>query len=261
MKFPAKDIKVPNVDFREAQGGLDYRVSELESRVNYGWGPDNSVTSKLANPRYREAPLYLTPGTWDISAGVESFNDGEHVFGSGYYSTIRANGASPMWTITNDRAVIRGVRFTDNGEAVTRMIYALSADYVTIDSCSFSFSTTSAAAIYLSDCDHVTIRNCTITYTGSGASTGIYLLDCNNAMIENNRILGVDRGSSGIAVNLDSTGTGSASTRCNDCIVSGNHVSSSGSIRYNTSGNHLVGDSSVSGHAKLNNVSAAFVAY
>ena len=261
MKFPVKDIKSPNVDFDDDIGGLSYRVAELESRVHYSWGPDVSVTTKLANPRYREAPLYLTPGTWDISAGFESFNDGEHVTGAGYYTVLRSNGASPMWTITNDRVVIRGVRFTDNGESVSRMISASSADYVTIDSCTFSFSTTSAAAIYLSDCDHVTIRNCTITYSGSGASTGIYLLDCNNAMIENNRILGVDRGSSGIAINLDSTGTGSASTRCNDCIVSGNHVSSSGSIRYNTSGNHLVGDSSVSGQAKLNNVSAAFVAY
>ena len=50
MKFPAKDIKVPNVDFREEAGGLDYRVSELESRVNYGWGRDNSVTSQRAPP-------------------------------------------------------------------------------------------------------------------------------------------------------------------------------------------------------------------
>jgi len=257
MKFPTKDIKVPNVDFREETGGLDYRVSELESRVNYGWGPDSSISSKLANPRYREAPLYLTPGIWDISAGFESFNDGEHVVGSGYYSTIRANGAATMWTITNDRAVIRGVRFTDNGEAVSRMIYASAADYITIENCSFSFTDASGVAISFSDCDHVTIRNCTFTY----GTSGIYLLDCNNAVVTGNRILGIDRSAGNHAINLDSTGTGSSSTRCNDCIVSGNHVSSVGTIRYNTSGNHLVGDSSVSGQAKLNNISATLTAY
>ena len=261
MLIPVKDVVVPRGYDTIQDDSLLFRVEELETRVDYRWGPRSSVTEKLSNPRYREAPLFLSPGTWDLNSSFQTQHDGEHVAGVGYYTILRSNGATPMWTITHDRTVIRGVRFTDNGNAVTRMISASGADYVTIDGCSFSFSTTSAAAIHLSDCNNVTIKNCTIAYSGSGASTGIYLLDCNNAMIENNRILGVDRGSSGIAVNLDSTGTGSPSTRCNDCIVSGNHVSSSGSIRYNTSGNHLVGDSTVSGQATLNNVSAALVAY
>jgi len=257
MKFPAKDIKSPNVDFRDEEGGLTYRISELESRVNYAWGPDNSITAKLANPRYREAPLYLTPGTWDISSGFETFNDGEQVVGSGYYSAMTSNGASPMWTVTNDRTMIRGIRFTDGGYSVSRIISGSDADNIIIESCSFGFSSASGIAISLTNCDNVSIRNCSFAF----GTAGIYLLDCDNAMITGNRIRGISRSAGNHAINLDSTGTGSASTRCNDCIVSGNHVSSVGSIRYNTSGAHLVGDSTVSGQAKLNNISATLTAY
>ena len=61
-----------------------------------------------------------------------------------------------------------------------------------------------------------------------------YLLDCDDAIIENNR-MNQPGGYSGNVINLDSTGTGAADTRCNFAIVAGNHVGASGVIRYNNS--------------------------
>lgn len=258
MNIPVKDIVIPRGYDEENDKRAYFRVRELEDHVDYRWDPHTSVTSKMTNPRYREAPLYLSPGTWDLNSGFSSQFAGEHVSGSGSYTVLRSNGASTMWTISHDKAMIRGVRFFDNGKAVSRMISVSGASSVIIDSCSFIFSSGSTGiAISLTDCDNVAIRNCNFAF----GSAGIYLLDCDNAIITGNRIRGISRSAGNHAINLDSTGTGSASTRCNDCIVSGNHVSSVGSIRYNTSGSHLVGDSTVSGHAKLNNVSATHTAY
>jgi len=258
MKVPIRDIVVPRGYDAENDKQAYFRVKELEDHVDYRWDPHTSVTSKMTNPRYREAPLYLSSGTWDLNSGFSTKFAGEQAIGTGYYTLLRSNGAATMWTISHDRAAIRGIRFDDNGKTVSRMISASGASSVVIDSCSFVFTSGSTGiAISLTNCDNVVIRNCTFAY----GSSGIYLLDCDNAVITGNRIQGINRSSGNHAINLDSTGTGSASTRCNDCIVSGNHVSSIGSIRYNTSGSHLAGDSSVSGHAKLNNVSATLTAY
>jgi hypothetical protein len=210
------------------------RVSYLEGAIPAVVGPSQSPQKVLSHPHFREAGLHLRPGTWHVNqGGFSTSNTYEHVVGSGYHTNIASNGgASSLWSITHDGALLENIRFTSATLAVT----IVGADDVTIRNCWFE-GTDMLYHILATNADRLRIEGCLFE---GGSDSGVKLTDSDDAIIVNNRILDVNRSASAYAINLNSTVDGAADTRCNDCIVVGNHVTSSGSIRYNTTGSHAV---------------------
>jgi len=235
------------------------RLYDLEGRVPYRWGPDTHIPNQLSNPRYREAPLYLGPGVWDLNGAMNIVNDKVTIIGSGSKTIFRSNKLvdRSLMEVTGDDFFLALVKFEDGGNALTSFIGGgPGVRNLYIDSCVFEFTPGATGnSLYFVNCDQVTINNCAFIFGANGAA----LQDCDDALITNCRSAGINR-ASGYSVNLLSTGTGSAATRCNDCVVMTNHFSSMGGIRYNTSGAHLVGDSGA-GQPTLNNLSIGFAAY
>jgi hypothetical protein len=231
-----------------------YVYPDLQRQADFRLTPRENPQKWQNHVHYSYGPMLLSPGQWTIQSQLEISNDNLHMKGVGYWTSLAIGGQNTTGTllISGDNVIIENIRFTRetvlptrerSGRSGTATSLVTGGNYidvrgsnVTIRNCWID-CTNGAVGVYARIADKLTIENCIVD---GGSGDMFYLLDCDDAIIENNR-MNQPGGYSGNVINLDSTGTGAADTRCNFAIVAGNHVGASGVIRYNNAtGSHQV---------------------
>jgi hypothetical protein len=216
---------------------FDLRIAQLERGRRRVFTPKDQVDTWISHPHFREAPILLDYGRWDVHSPLLMSADNTHLIGSGYHSVIRMGSANQTFAmnISGNGVVIENVRFVRD-IAPTVYLLQITGEDVTIRNCWFE-SSGASGCILANVADRLTIDSCIVS---GGARDMIYVLDSDESVITDNRLI-PPAGYGAFAINLDSTNTAVAAQRCNDAIVANNHIGAH-AIRYNNTGVHLIAD-------------------
>jgi hypothetical protein len=236
MKFP------PVLPQRRHAGGLSKgnvpeRLDAIEKKFRWRLNAREDFAAWSSHPHFAESPVLLDVGQWSIHNNITISKSNIHISGFGYHTVIKAGttNADGILTISGDNVIIENVRFWKEN-ALDALMLHITGNSVTIRNCWFD-GNANTNCILANVADKLTVDSC---YFNGGTRDIIYVLDSDESVISNNRVV-PPAGFGGIAIHLASTNTAVAADRCNDAIVSNNHVGAH-VIRYNNTGLHVIAD-------------------
>ena len=216
-----------------SKGNTEERLDAIERKIIDFVTPTQSVGLWAAHGHYKQLPLALSPGSWNLHERDIVSADSIHIVGSGFQTGLIMSpvNTTGCLSVSGSSVVIENLRF----QGSTGTLLNVSGSSVTIRNCWFEGSGDANCVTVTSN--YFTLESCTIV---GGSANMVVVANSDNAIINNNRFY-PPAGFGSYGIFLSSTDPAVAANRCDYCVIVGNHMgSASVDIRYNATGNHVV---------------------